>query len=63
MAQKQFDISQGKSKLEHVVIASNSDSLGGAVARLIVSDTATKSELDKLIEVLQSAFVKTNFPY
>lgn len=63
MPQRQFTIAQSGDKINDVVVGSNSDNLSGGIARLIVADTATKSEVIKRVQTLLDALVKTSFPF
>jgi hypothetical protein len=63
MAQKQFTVTQSGSKVSNVTVATNSDNLGGGIARLIISDTIPKGEVVKRVQALLDAFIEENFPF
>ena len=62
MGQKSYTVSQGDIEKSKVVIANDATSFTGII-RLIIKDDASKSDIIKLIELLETTFVTQDYPF
>jgi lipid A disaccharide synthetase len=62
MAQKSYTLTRGDAEKSDVVIATDATSFTGDI-RLIVKDTAPKSEIIKLVQLLTNTFLVENYPF
>lgn len=62
MAQNRFSIGRDQD-IEDVVVATDATNIGSSVVRLIISDDASREELEALIETVKNRFVQEDFPF